>query len=144
MLPYRKELIDNCRLAQSTISDCKELDAEIAALLQEIEEVVRLSKSAIYENAHSPSNQEEWEKKNGEYIDRHQKATAQLKTLEMQQQERYRKKRVLDGFIKGLETMENFINEFNERLWNTIIEQVIVTTDGRLTFCFKDGTNLPG
>jgi DNA invertase Pin-like site-specific DNA recombinase len=144
MIPYRKELIANCRLAQSTISDCKELDAKIAALHQEIEEVVHLSKSAIYENAHSPSNQEEWEKKNGKYIERHQKATEQLKALEMQQQERYRKKRVLDGFIKGLETMENFINEFNERLWNTIIEQVIVTTDGRLTFCFKDGTNLPG
>ncbi len=144
MIPYRKELIDNCRLAQSTLSDCKELEAEIAALHQEIEEVVRLSKSVIYENAHSPTNQEEWEKKNSKYIARHKKATERVKELEGLQQERNRKRRVLEGFIKGLEAMENFIDKFDERLWNAVLEQVIVAVDGKLTFCFKDGTKLPG
>lgn len=51
----REELIPNCRLAQSVLCDCSDLDAELDELHREIEVVAELSQKAIYENSMSLS-----------------------------------------------------------------------------------------
>ena len=59
VLQYRDELIANCR-AQEALCDCTNIDAQINELHREIEVVAEFSRKAIYENAHTPINQDEW------------------------------------------------------------------------------------
>ncbi len=60
----REELLANCRLAQSRLGDCSEIDAELAGLRQEIEVLTELSKKAVRENARIPVGQNEWSEHN--------------------------------------------------------------------------------
>lgn len=140
----REELIANCRLSQSILCDCTEIDAEIEELRREIEVVAELSRKAIYENAHVAVNQDEWSERNNSYLERHRKATERVAELEKLKCERKNKFLILETFIKGIESSPMVLGEFDNKLWAVAVEKVKVMPNGRLVFCFKDGTEVEG
>jgi len=140
----REELLANCRLAQSLLCDCSELDAELAELGQEIEVVTELAKKAIYENARVAVSQDEFNERNNSYLERHRKATERVAKLEVLRRERQSKFLMLEGFIQGIEARPLAIDDFDEKLWAVAVVQVRVMPDGRLIFSFKDGTAIEG
>lgn len=142
LLECREELIANCRLAQSVLCDCSDLDAELYELHREIEVVVELSQKAIYENSHVAINQEEWLDRNNVYLERHRKAIERVAELEDLKQKKQSKNHKLESFIRNMESREDALDEFDERLWFTTVDKVTVLPDGKLVFKFKDGTEI--
>ncbi len=142
ILEHQEELIANCRLAQETICDYADIDAEIDALRREMEVVAELSRKAIYENAHTVINQEEWQERNNGYLERHQMASERVNELEELKRERQCKSLMLDGFIQNLATCGKALETFDERIWVAAIDKVVVQSDGELVFGFKDGTKI--
>lgn len=140
ILSYREELITNCQLAQSSLSDWSEIDAELDELHQEIEMIVEMSRKAIYENSHIAFNQGQWQERNNIYLDRHRKASKRVAELETQKREMQSKTHILEGFIRNLQSRSDVPMEFDEQLWIATIDKVVVMLDGRLVFYFKDGT----
>ena len=140
----REELITDCRLAQSLLCDCSEIDAELAELGQEIEVVTELSKKAIYEHARTVVSQEEWNERNNSYLERYGKATDRVAELERLRRERQSKFLMLEGFIQGIEAGPLVLGDFDEKLWAVAVEVVRVTSTGRMAFDFKDGTEIEG
>lgn len=49
---------------------------------------------------------------------------------------------MLESFIKNLESRNEALEEFDERVWMVAIDKVTVMPDNRLTFQFKDGTEV--
>jgi len=45
-------------------------------------------------------------------------------------------------FIKELEQRDGLITEFDEELWNGTVEKVMVNTEDKITFVFKDGMEI--
>lgn len=142
LLEYQDEFIANCRLAQDALCDCSELDKEIEELYQEIEVVAELSRKAILENAHTVMNQDEWHECNNGYLERHQKAMEEVTKLEGLKRDRQSKRLMLDGFIQRLTTHSNTMDRFDESLWMTAIQEVVVQPQGNLLYIFKDGTKI--
>jgi DNA invertase Pin-like site-specific DNA recombinase len=138
----RDSLVEDCRMAQKLLCDCKAIDAEMAELQSEIEVVTELSRKAIYENAHSALDQAEWNSRNDAYIERHRIATERLTELEAAKRERQSKSRTLGAFIKELQSRPLAIDKFDEHLWAASVDTVTVMKDGRLVFRFKDGTEV--
>ena len=138
----REELIASCRLAQSLLCDCSEIDAELVELGQEIEVVAELARKAIYESARTVVNQDEFNERNNSYLERHRKATERVAELEGLRRERQSKFLMLEGFIQGIEARPLVLEEFDEKLWVVAAEKVRVMPDGRLMFSFKDGTDV--
>jgi len=135
-------LIANCHLAQESICDYTDIDVELDALRREMEVVAELSRKAIYENAHTVINQEEWHERNNGYLERHRMASERVIELEEQKRERQRKSLMLDGFIQNLATCGKALETFDERIWMAAIDKVAVQSDGKLVFRFKDGTKI--
>jgi len=135
----REELLANCRLAQSRLGDCSEIDAELAGLRQEIEVVTELSRKAIRESARITVSQNEWSERNNSYLERHRKATERVAELEGLRRERKSKFLMLEGFIQGIEARPLILDEFDEKLWVVAVERVEVMPDGRLLFQIKNG-----
>ena len=142
ILGYREELISNCRLAQSVLCDCLEIDAELDELYREIEVVAELSRKAIYENAHVAVNQNEWHENNNGYLERHRMATERAAVLENHKRNRQSKSCTIDSFIRNIESTGEVLTDFNERIWISTVNFVKVSLEGKLTFCFKDGTEI--
>lgn len=136
----RDVLIADCRLAQSVLCDCSDIDTELKELQQEIEVVTELSRKAIYENASIVVEQEEWGDRNNSYLERHQKAIERVAVLEGMKQEKQSKFLILDSFIKEIQTRPTVIDEFDERLWTVTVDKVTVMPDSKLVFGFKDGS----
>lgn len=142
ILEYREELITNCRLAQETICDCTDLDAELNELHRELEVVAELSRKAIYENAHTAINQEDWYERNNNYLERHKKATERAAEHQSIKRQRQSKNHILESFIRNLEENSEAMDAFDERLWMVMVDRVTVLPNSKVIFRFKDGTEI--
>jgi len=142
LMHNRDELIEDCRLAQNVFCDTTAIDTELAELFREIEVVTELSRKAIYENARSAVDQKEWTERNNAYLERHHKASKQVDELEAIKRERLGKGKIIEGFIKDIESRPLAIAEFDEKLWLAVIDQVTVNQDGAMTFRFKNGSEV--
>ncbi|GHT78027.1 serine recombinase [Actinomycetota bacterium] len=142
LMEGRDELVDNCRIAQSILTDTAAIDTELDELRREIEVVAELSRKAIYENAHIAQDQAEWTERNNGYLERHRKASDQITEMENLKREQQAKKLALDAFISELESHPLEVIEFDERLWAVAVDTVTVMNDGRMVFHFKNGTEI--
>ena len=52
------------------------------------------------------------------------------------------KGKIIEGFIKDIESRPLAIAEFDEKLWLAVIDQVTVYRDGIMTFRFKNGSEV--
>ncbi|MDR2715054.1 MAG: hypothetical protein LBB42_06050 [Coriobacteriales bacterium] len=97
---------------------------------------------ARYENARTTVDQSEWNERNNGYLERHRHATERVDELEMQKKERIGKSKILDGFIRDIESRPLAITEFDEKLWLSVIDKVTVGRDGIMVFRFRNGAEI--
>lgn len=72
---------ENCRLMQTTLTDCTGIDVEIKSLLEEIDAVTELTKRCIAENSQTAQDQEEYIAQYNGFVERYEKAKAQVEKL---------------------------------------------------------------
>ena len=80
VIDSKDSILEDCRLMQTTLTDCTGIYAEIESLLEEIDVVTELTKRCIAENSQTAQNQEEYAQYN-EFVERYEKAKAQLEQL---------------------------------------------------------------
>lgn len=109
---------------------------------REIEVVAELSRKAIYENANTPINQAEWNERNSGYLERHRMALGHVTELEGLNRERQSKSLMLEGYIKNLNSHNEVLEDFDDRLWMASVDAVTIYPVGLLKLKFKDGTEV--
>lgn len=142
LIDKRDWLIADCRKAEKFLCDTAAIDAEIAALEKEIEVTEGLVREAIYTNACDVIDQSEWTERNGVYLKRHAEATKRLVELDRLKAERLGRSKIIQLFIHKMELNKRVITEFDESLWTAAIDNVVVEVSGKLTFRFKNGTEI--
>jgi len=129
----------------TALTDTTALDAEAASLASECEVITELTRKAIaalakpQENASAALNQAEYNARRDALVARYEAATARLAEIEAARTERNAKRANINRFLKTLTRQENLVNEFNEDLWYTTVERLVVHKDGRLCVVFRDG-----
>ena len=141
ILADKDSALENCRLIQSTLTDCTGIDKEIQTLLEEIEVVTELTKRCIAENSQTAQNQEEYAARYNGFVERYEKAKAQLEQLRTTKAAREAQVEAIGAFMFEMQELDT-INEFDEKLWLTVIDTVTVHADGRMTFKFQGGKTL--
>lgn len=81
IIESKDNILEDCRLMQATLTDCTGIDAEIESLLEEIDVVTELTKRCIAENSQTAQNQEEYAARYNGFVERYEKAKAQLEQL---------------------------------------------------------------
>ena len=97
-------------------------------------EIVQL----INENAASPMNQDEYISRYDGYTVRFNKAKAEYKKLRKTMEQRQLKADIISGFMFEVSELDDLPIEFDEKLWNSVIDIVTVYEDERLVFKFKN------
>ena len=134
----KDEIIENCELIKRRFSDTAAVDAELAEIENEIEVVTELTRKCIEENAHQAQNQEEYQRQYDAYTERFeslQKRHSELiceRTLLLSRADSFRL------FIGILKKQPGAIAEFDDRLWQTTVKQVIIQSDGLFKFVFQN------
>lgn len=141
ILADKDSALENCRLIQSTLTDCTGIDKEIQTLLEEIEVVTELTKRCIAENSQTAQNQEEYAARYNGFVERNEKAKVQLEQLRATKAAREAQAEVIGAFVLEVQEL-GILTEFDEKLWLTVIDTVTVHADGRMTFKFQGGTEI--
>lgn len=141
ILADKVSALENCRLMQSTLTDCSGIDAEIESLLEEIDVVTELAKRCIAENSQTAQNQEEHAARYSGFLERYEKAKTRVEELHSIKNARQAKADAVGAFMFEVQELEAHA-DFDEKLWLTIIDTVTVHADGRMTFKFRGGTEI--
>jgi hypothetical protein len=142
LLADREGLLEDCRFAWAKYCDCSSVDVEIIELQREIDVVIELSKKAIYENARTAQDQDDFNERNSGYLERHRAAKERMETLEAKRRACMGKAKTLETFIRDAENRPSTITEFEDNLWVSLIEKVAVNKDGTMTFVFRIGRDV--
>ena len=142
LLPNRERLIEDCRLIQSTLTDCADLNAEIDELLQETEIVAGLIQRCVDENSTVAQDQEAYLGRYNGLVERYETAKNRLAALEKRRKERMLKADAIGGFMFRLREMDQPLEHFDERLWMDTVDRVTVFKDGGLLFKFQNGSEV--
>ena len=141
IIESKDNILEDCRLMQATLTDCTGIDKEIQTLLEEIEVVAELTKRCIAENSQTAQNQEEYTARYNGFVERYEKAKAQLEQLRTTKAEREAQAEAIGAFMFEVQELDA-LTEFDEKLWLTTIDTVTVHADGRMTFKFHGGKTL--
>jgi len=120
------------------LADTAALDEEAAALAQECEVVMELTRKAVRENASAALDQDAYQERYDALAARYGAAHARLGEIEKARTERRAKRANITRFMKALDRQEERLAEFEEELWYTTVDKVKAFADGRLVFCFRD------
>lgn len=78
------------------------------------------------------------------YVERFERVKTQLGKLQEQKEARMAKLDALGGFMFSLLERDEPLTEFDDTLWLTAVDTVLVQRDGRLTFRFYNGSEIDG
>ena len=142
LMKNRDSVIADCELMRKVLSDTSALDTEISGLNEEIDVVAELVKACIKENATTAQSQEEYAKRYNGLLARYEKATARLAELKTEKDRKHDRDREIRLFIEALKKQPLVLEEWDERLWITMIDRATVFRDGRINFRFKNGSEI--
>lgn len=141
IIESKDNILEDCRLMQATLTDCTGIDTEIESLLEEIDVVTELTKRCIAENSQMAQNQEEYAARYNGFVERYEKAKAQLEQLRATKAAREAQAEAIGAFMFEVQELDT-LSEFDEKLWLTVIDTVTVHADGRMIFKFQGGTEI--
>lgn len=142
LLVNKERLLEDCRIIQATLTDCSEIDAQIAELLQELEVITELTKRCVEENAMNAQSQEEYAARYNGYVERYESARSKMESLQKKRELRCSEADEIGAFMFELAELDDPPLEFDDHLWLATVKQATVLGDGTLVFIFRDGTEI--
>ncbi len=140
LIEDKEEIITGYEVILEELLDTTKLEKKVANIQNEMEVVEELFRKIVDENSRKAMNQKEYSKRYNELVGRYKKAQDELNEVEEKQQENKVRKDSIDTFIDRLKSQETILTEFDEALWTSTIDKVVIEDD--ITFYFRDGTKI--
>lgn len=141
VLDSKDNILEDCRLMQSALTNYTGVDEEIQSLLEEIEVVTELTKRCIAENSQTAQNQAEYKARYNGFVARYEKAKTRVAELRSIKNARQAQADAIGTFMFEVQELDT-LSEFDEKLWLTVIDTVTVYADGRMTLKFQGDTEI--
>ncbi|MCD8159515.1 MAG: recombinase family protein, partial [Clostridiales bacterium] len=138
LIENKNEILENMETVLAVVCNTSELEAEQLDFQNELDFLVSSIESCIAENARNVQNQDEYNQKYDslvkKYNDVKEKYENTSAILKKQNQKIYEVK----FFINTLKKQNALINEFDNGLWDILLDYGTVNRNGSITFTFKN------
>lgn len=139
LIRQRRQLLGDCDLMKSLLTDCSEQEAGMEQLRQEIEEIADMTQNLVQQNTRQSQSQEAYNAKYNELAARYEKASAKYSKLEAEAARRKKKARQITAFIGRLNIAPASLVEWDTHVWSLLLEKGTVNRDGSILFEFRNG-----
>ena len=142
LITEKDEIIANVEMIRQMLTDNSELITKKGALQSEIEVTVEMTQGIVAENARVAQNQEDYNKRYNALVERYDKLKAEYDdtcTIIADREARYEQ---MGRFITVLKEQDGVLTEFDEGLWSSLVEKLVVKSKTDVTVVFKDGTEI--
>ena len=139
LIVNKAQLIDDCRIMQTLLSDTSEQESQIRKRNEELEVVRGLLTKCIESNSKVEQDQDEfWEKYNSLEA-RYNAIQSEIEELHNAMRIRRQKAENIGAFMFELNERDEIVELFDERLWFITVDKVVVSKEKTLSFEFKNG-----
>lgn len=138
VLDNRIEVIDNLYVLLS-IGNLEVIDEQIKVLETEAEVVSQLVANLVSENAIIRQDQDKYLKKYNQLTSKYEGIVQDIESIELQRMQKSKRNKELQDFIGTLEKLGKVLTDFDELLWESLVESVMINEDKGAKFKFKNG-----
>lgn len=142
LIENKDEILQVYKEIIGTLADISKLEKQCLRLQSQEEVVVGLIKKLIDENAHNAIKQDEYDEKYNELSNKYNHVKNNIKEINDKRFNQKFKRDNIIAFIEKLEKYDRVITEFDEELWNCIVDKVIVNIKDKVSFIFKNGQHI--
>ena len=95
--------------------------------------------TAIAENSRTALDQNEYERRYADLAERYNTIKADYDKISKQIESKKAQRELFKGFIRALEKQGALLEEFDEGLWSSLVQEVVVNAKDDIRFIFKNG-----
>ncbi|MDR1627639.1 MAG: recombinase zinc beta ribbon domain-containing protein [Oscillospiraceae bacterium] len=139
LMSDKSGVIADCRAVLEKFCDTSEFNDKIEKLINEKDEIEKCAKELVLKNAKTPLDQDVYNEEYNKFLAKFENIKQKILDLEKQKAGQILKKCQAEAFLKKISKTENFLKEFNEELWFTLVKNITVKSNGASTVVFKNG-----
>lgn len=143
LIENKKEIINNYERIIDKITDFRKQEEECGKINKESGMLEKELDKLVTENARTSMDQNDYNKKYNEYAAKYNNLQKRQHEINNDIARSKAKKNQMILFIKELKNQEQLLTSFDESLWCSLLNAMIVKSDKDVVFQFKDGTELP-
>ncbi len=138
----KDEILLNCETLLQSLEDTSGIDKKIGKIDAELKSIADLISDLISKNSTQALSQTDYNEKYTELTKKYEKKLkAKTKLLSQKQDLEYRITEI-KAYVEKLKSSESVISEWDDMLWMLLIEKATVYHNGKISFLFKDGTEV--
>lgn len=135
------EILENIGFLKERLTNTEALEKERGKLSTDLNLLADKVQQLIAENARVAQNQDEYARKYDELVGRYEATKKQYDKACEDIQYRKARSKQLESFIKDLQSQEP-IQEFDVRLWSSLVDFITVYSKDDIRVTFKNGTEI--
>ena len=140
LLDDKDKIIANFGILETTAFNTEDLEKKKIELQNELEVVANLIQDIINENAHTALDQDEYQRKYDDLVERFDTTKAELEAATEQLKDKITRYKNLEIFLDKLAKQEGLISEFDPLLWNSLVDYLTVFEEDKIRVTFKNGS----
>ena len=138
----RDQVIADCLLIQTVLTDCSVLDKMIEQVNEEVAIIAKMVNDCVRDNATKAQSQEEYNNKYNNLVKRYEAGVAKLNKLNAERNERLSHERELRIYIESLRDSPLVLENWDDQLWTLLVLRGTVYRNGSIEFEFKNGSKI--
>lgn len=142
LLEHHDEIINNLDVLIAIVSDCQELEEQLAHFEAEITSIRLQIEELFEEHSHTTLEQESFDER---YEDLHRQYESNQRNQEQVKKdlaERKERGLLIQNFKKQLSEQSDLVIDFEQGLWQTLLEKLVVSEQRTVMLEFKDGSQI--
>ena len=136
MMANKTQVITDCELMRRTLTDLRDIDAEIVRLSEECEIVAELVRSLVKENSSTAQSQEEYLKEYDSLNKRYEDLVCELEKQKEERTLRQQQDKAMLLFIRALKKNPLMLETWDDTIWTVMVEKGVVGRNGGIRFVF--------
>ncbi|GHV24222.1 hypothetical protein FACS189465_1090 [Clostridia bacterium] len=142
LMADKSAVIADCNAVLNEICDTSKFDDKIQKLTAEKNKIENEVQLLVAENASTAQKQEIYNEKRNIKVAEFQKLEQKILDLECQKAKQTTKQCQIEKFLKKVDECDNFLTEFDEELWFSLVKNITVKTDNTVIVAFKNDVEI--
>ena len=138
----KAEIIANVKTMLRTVCATGMLQKEKGRLGEELGVLVEMMQKNVRENARVAQDQIEYQKRYNELVGRYDDVKDRYDKIVAAITDKEAKSVRLENFINELKDRDGIVQDFDNRLWGSLVDFVTVGKEKEITVTFRDGTEI--
>ena len=135
----KDDYIDDIKLLKPGKKEFDAIQAQLDTATFEMEKAIERVENLVYDNTRMARNQSEYNSQYEELVVDYEEKKSTKEKLEKELEDAKIKASAINKFISTLRKMDAPVTEFNDNLWNSMVETMTVYKSGGITFKLRSG-----